>query len=70
VAALYLGSALNPINSTVIATTLVPIAHFMHVSVGRTSIRSDAEVTRPQAQTRVYTGAVSMYPDSVHVSRR
>jgi MFS family permease len=38
VAPLYLGSALNPINSTVIATALVPIAHYMHVSVGRTSI--------------------------------
>jgi MFS family permease len=38
VAPLYLGSALNPINSTAIATALEPIAHYMHVSVGRTSI--------------------------------
>jgi MFS family permease len=38
VAPLYLGSALNPINSTVIATALVPIAHAMHISVGRTSV--------------------------------
>jgi MFS family permease len=35
---LFLGSALNPINSTLIATALVPIAHAMHVSVGRTSV--------------------------------
>ncbi|MCU1494490.1 MAG: hypothetical protein JWO62_2254 [Acidimicrobiaceae bacterium] len=38
VAPLYLGSALNPINSTLIATALVPIAHHLHVSVGRTSV--------------------------------
>jgi MFS family permease len=38
VAPLYLGSALNPINSTVIATALVPIAHHLHISVGRTSV--------------------------------
>jgi MFS family permease len=34
---LFMGSALNPINSTLIATALVPIAAAMHVSVGRTS---------------------------------
>ncbi len=33
---LFMGSALNPINSSVIATALVPIAAAMHVSVGRT----------------------------------
>ena len=37
-APLYMGSALNPINSSVIATALVPIAAAMHVSVGRTLI--------------------------------
>ncbi|HWF55395.1 MAG TPA: MFS transporter [Solirubrobacteraceae bacterium] len=35
---LYLGSALNPVNSALIATALVPIARAMHVSVGRTSV--------------------------------
>ena len=32
---LYLGSTLNPINSSLIATALVPIAAAMHVPVGR-----------------------------------
>ena len=35
---LVTGSALNPINSSVIATALVPIAAALHVPVGRTSI--------------------------------
>jgi MFS family permease len=35
---LFLGSALNPINSSLIATALVPIAAAMHVSVGRTAV--------------------------------
>jgi predicted MFS family arabinose efflux permease len=35
---LYLGSAFNPTNSTLIATALVPIAHSMGVSVGRTAV--------------------------------
>ena len=35
---LYMGSALNPINSSVIATALVPIAAAMSVAVGKTSI--------------------------------
>jgi MFS family permease len=35
---LYVGSALNPVNSSIIATALVPIAAAMHVSVGRTAI--------------------------------
>lgn len=35
---LYLGSALNPVNSSMIATALVPIAAFAHVSVGRTAV--------------------------------
>jgi MFS family permease len=35
---LLMGSALNPINSSVIATALVPIAAALHVPVGRTSI--------------------------------
>lgn len=34
---LLLGSALNPVNSSVIATALVPIARGMHVSVGQTA---------------------------------
>jgi MFS family permease len=34
-APMFLGSALNPINSSLIATALVPIAHGVHVSVGR-----------------------------------
>jgi MFS family permease len=33
---MFLGSALNPVNSSLIATALVPIAHGVHVSVGRT----------------------------------
>jgi MFS family permease len=33
---MFLGSALNPINSSLIATALVPIARGVHVSVGRT----------------------------------
>lgn len=35
---MFMGSALNPINSSVIATALVSIALAMHVSVGRTSV--------------------------------
>jgi hypothetical protein len=35
---LVMGSALNPVNSSVIATALVPIAVALHVPVGRTSI--------------------------------
>jgi MFS family permease len=35
---LYVGSALNPINSTAIATALVGIAAAMGISVGRVSI--------------------------------
>lgn len=38
VAPMLMGSALNPINSSVIATALVAIAAAMHVSVGQTSI--------------------------------
>lgn len=34
---LFLGSALNPINSSVIATALVPIAHGIGIPVGRTA---------------------------------
>jgi len=35
---MFMGSALNPINSSVIATALVSIASAMGVSVGQTSI--------------------------------
>jgi MFS family permease len=35
---MFMGAALNPINSSVIATALVSIAAAMHVSVGHTSI--------------------------------
>jgi MFS family permease len=35
---LFMGSALNPINSSVIATALVPIARALHVSVGGTAV--------------------------------
>ncbi|MGW7042261.1 MFS transporter [Streptomyces avermitilis] len=35
---LYVGSALNPINSSIIATALVPIARELHVSVGATAV--------------------------------
>jgi MFS family permease len=38
VAPLFMGSALNPINSSLIATALVPIAAALHVSVGRTAV--------------------------------
>ena len=38
VAPLFMGSTLNPINSSVIATALVPIAAAMHVSVGQTAV--------------------------------
>jgi MFS family permease len=38
VAPLYMGSTLNPINSSVIATALVSIAEAVHVSVGRTVV--------------------------------
>ncbi|GAA4623605.1 hypothetical protein GCM10023196_020440 [Actinoallomurus vinaceus] len=37
-APLYVGSSLNPINSSIIATALVPIATGLHVSVGSTSV--------------------------------
>src|SRR5580700_8347288 len=35
---LFMGSALNPVNSSLIATALVPIAAAMHVSVGRIAV--------------------------------
>src|SRR6266700_2545054 len=35
---MFMGSALNPINSSMIAIALVPIAGAMHVSVGQTAI--------------------------------
>lgn len=35
---LLAGSALNPINSSLIATALVPIAAALHVPVGRTAV--------------------------------
>ncbi|MFC1429825.1 MFS transporter [Streptacidiphilus sp. N1-3] len=35
---LYVGSALNPINSSIIATALVPIAAHLHVPVGATAV--------------------------------
>ena len=35
---MFLGSALNPVNSSLIATALVPIATAMGVSVGRTAV--------------------------------
>ena len=35
---LFMGSALNPINSSLIATALVPIAAAVHVPVGRTAV--------------------------------
>jgi MFS family permease len=35
---LYVGTAMNPINTSLIVTALVPIAHAMHVSVGRTAV--------------------------------
>jgi MFS family permease len=38
VAPLFMGSALNPVNSSLIATALVPIAAAIHVSVGRTAV--------------------------------
>jgi MFS family permease len=38
VAPLFMGSSLNPVNSSLIATALVPIAAAMHVSVGRTAV--------------------------------
>lgn len=34
---LFLGSALNPVNSSLIATALVPIAHGLDVPIGRTA---------------------------------
>ncbi|WP_329369535.1 MFS transporter [Streptomyces sp. NBC_00669] len=35
---LYVGSALNPVNSSIIATALVPISTALHVSVGSTAV--------------------------------
>ncbi|KOV67557.1 MFS transporter [Streptomyces sp. MMG1121] len=35
---LYVGSSLNPVNSAIIATALVPIAADLHVSVGSTAV--------------------------------
>jgi MFS family permease len=35
---MFLGSSLNPVNSSLIATALVPIAATLHVSVGRTAV--------------------------------
>lgn len=37
-APLYMGSALNPVNSSLIATALVPIAAAVHIPVGRTAV--------------------------------
>ncbi|WP_407310044.1 hypothetical protein [Desulfosporosinus sp. SB140] len=44
VAPLYMGSTLNPINSSMIATALVPIAAYMHVSVAQTTILVTAPI--------------------------
>lgn len=38
VAPLYMGSTLNPINSSIIATALVPISAALHVSVAQTTL--------------------------------
>jgi MFS family permease len=38
VSPLLVGSMMNPINTSLIATALVPIAHGIHVSVGRTAV--------------------------------
>ena len=38
VAPLYLGNSLNPINTTLLTTALVPIAHFMNISVAQVTI--------------------------------
>ncbi|MFJ5122053.1 MFS transporter [Kitasatospora sp. NPDC088548] len=38
VAPLYLGAALNPVNSSIIATALVPLAAALHIPVGDTAI--------------------------------
>ncbi|QQE78796.1 MFS transporter [Alicyclobacillus sp. SO9] len=38
VAPMYMGSTLNPINSSMLATALVPISAFMHVSVAQTTV--------------------------------
>lgn len=35
---LYMGSTLNPINSSMLATALVPIGTFLHVSVAQTTV--------------------------------
>jgi MFS family permease len=35
---MYVGSALNPVNSSLIATALVPMAHDIGVSIGRTAV--------------------------------
>ncbi|EPZ42559.1 hypothetical protein N007_14870 [Alicyclobacillus acidoterrestris ATCC 49025] len=35
---MYMGSTLNPINSSMIATALVPIAMFLHISAAQTTI--------------------------------
>src|SRR3981081_1178487 len=37
-APLYMGSALNPINSSLIATARVPTAAAVHISVGRAAV--------------------------------
>lgn len=51
---MFLGSALNPVNSSMIATALVPIARGVHVSVGRTAALVSAlylasAITQPTA---------------------
>ena len=38
VAPLYLGNSFNPINTTLLTTALVPIAHFMNISVAQVTI--------------------------------
>ncbi len=35
---LYVGAGLNPVNSSIIATALVPIATELHVAVGSTAV--------------------------------
>jgi len=35
---MYMGSAFNPINSSMIATALVPIAAYMHVSAAQATL--------------------------------
>ena len=49
---LFIGSALNPVNSSLIATALLPIAHGLGVPLGQTAAPSGSRACAGSARPR------------------